>query len=535
MDFTGLNGANPMYCSLIEVGGSLAPVAVCQNVTIQLNESGEASLDPSQIDGGSTGTAITLSASKTLFTCSDVGQNSVVLTVTDSNDNTSQCTATVTVTDDHAPVISTNGDKTIESDAGTCGATVEVSATALDNCQVDDPAGVRSDGLALTDPFPVGKTTITWNTKDVNNNPATPVTQSITVTNTLPVISLLTGPTDPKLINYPVTITVEHNDNNVVNAAIKWDDATTAVQNITNPSNGSFTVEHTYTTPGVYSVVVTLTDACGAISANYQYDYIVAFDPNGGFVTGGGWIISPPGAFVADEQLSGKANFGFVAKYKKGSTVPDGNTEFQFKAGNLNFNSTAYEDMRLVIAGSKANYKGTGTINGGGNYGFMVSAIDGNILGGGGVDKFRIKIWDKNSSDAIVYDNNMGKDENDIPTTTLGGGSIVIHSSDNKNKIAHFIPEASTAAFEPVCKVYPNPFTDRLNIEFSNETDEHAKLEIYSITGSRLAILFDGNIQGGELHTVEFLPKLISSQMVFYQLVINGKTFIGKATYIERR
>jgi len=81
----------------------------------------------------------------------------------------------------------------------------------------------------------------------------------------------------------------------------------------------------------------------------------------------------------------------------------------------------------LVVTGARAQYKGTGTINGAGNYGFMLTAIDGQINGGGGMDKFRIKIWDKNNADAIIYDNQMGLDDDGNPTTTLGGGSIVIH------------------------------------------------------------------------------------------------------------
>ena len=51
------------------------------------------------------------------------------------------------------------------------------------------------------------------------------------------------------------------------------------------------------------------------------------------------------------------------------------------------------------------------------------------ISGGGGVDKFRIKIWDKNNGGAIVYDN-VKSASDDIDTANpqaLGGGSIVIH------------------------------------------------------------------------------------------------------------
>jgi hypothetical protein len=65
-----------------------------------------------------------------------------------------------------------------------------VSATAADNCSVGTPTGVRSDALGLTDPYPVGTTTITWNVTDIHGNAAVAVTQTVTVTdNEKPVIT----------------------------------------------------------------------------------------------------------------------------------------------------------------------------------------------------------------------------------------------------------------------------------------------------------------------------------------------------------
>lgn len=115
-----------------------------------------------------------------------------------------------------------------------------------------------------------------------------------------------------------------------------------------------------------------------------------------------------------------------MSKYKKGANVPTGETEFQFKAGNLNFHSSVYE--WLVVAGARAQFKGSGSINGAGDYGFMLTAIDGQVSGGGGNDKFRIKIWDKNSG-GVVYDNQVSGNAGDDadPTTIIGGGSIIIH------------------------------------------------------------------------------------------------------------
>ncbi|MDY6932458.1 MAG: hypothetical protein SVJ22_11160, partial [Halobacteriota archaeon] len=96
-------------------------------------------------------------------------------------------------------------------------------------------------------------------------------------------------------------------------------------------------------------------------------------------------------------------------------------------AAGLNFHSSSYD--WLVIAGHKAKYKGTGTINGEGNYGFMISAIDEKLTPSTDVDKFRIKIWDKDNADTIVYDNQMGDADDADATTEIQSGNIVIHKS----------------------------------------------------------------------------------------------------------
>jgi len=145
-------------------------------------------------------------------------------------------------------------------------------------------------------------------------------------------------------------------------------------------------------------------------------------------VTGGGWINSPAGAYAADASLIGKANFAFVSKYKKGATTPTGETGFQFKAAGLNFASQSYD--WLVVNGARAQYKGVGTVNETSGFGFMLTAIDGQLNGGGGTDKFRIKIWDNANGGAPVYDNQVlcaDASDNADPCTVLGGGNIIIH------------------------------------------------------------------------------------------------------------
>jgi hypothetical protein len=119
-----------------------------------------------------------------------------------------------------------------------------------------------------------------------------------------------------------------------------------------------------YVPVGVYNVCVRGTDAAGNVAIP-ECTLLAVYDPSARFVTGGGWIMSPPSAYVANTSLTGKANFGFVSKYQKGANTPTGQTEFQFKAGDLNFHSSSYE--WLVVSGTRAQYKGVGTINGAGD------------------------------------------------------------------------------------------------------------------------------------------------------------------------
>ena len=278
-----------------------------------------------------------------------------------------------------------------------------------------------------------GQYTVTVSVTD-KDGAAGSKTFTVSVANVAPVITSTTGPTGPVALTVntgtPVNLAVNFTDPGVQDShtcTFSWDDGT-ANTTMTAPGlgSGSCTITHPFKT-GVYTVVVTVVDKDGGTIIG-TIPYIVVYDPNAGFVTGGGWINSPAGAFRADQSLTGKANFGFVSKYEKGKNVPTGETEFQFQVGNLSFHSTVYE--WLVVSGPKAQYKGSGTINGIGNYGFLLTATDGDVNGGGGVDRFRIKIIDGDGG--IIYDNNYGASD-DIDTANpqaIANGSIVIHSSN---------------------------------------------------------------------------------------------------------
>lgn len=267
-------------------------------------------------------------------------------------------------------------------------------------------------------------------TADDGVNPPVSDTVDVTVGNVAPAIAI-TGPAEGSLfaVGTPVTFAADVSDagaNDALTCSIDLDLGTgsTALSGTVTGGAGTCGTSHSYAAAGVYTVTMSVADDDGGTAADTVM--IVVYDPSAGFVTGGGWISSPAGAYAADPTLTGKANFGFVSRYKKGATTPSGNTEFQFHAGGFRFHSDSYD--WLVVSGAKAQYKGTGSVNGVSGYGFLVTVTDGALSGGGGVDKFRIKVWEL-ASGTIVYDNAAGASD-DIDAANpqaISGGSIVIH------------------------------------------------------------------------------------------------------------
>jgi len=237
-------------------------------------------------------------------------------------------------------------------------------------------------------------------------------------------VNSLVAPAEPLELGTAATVTAHFaaaDNSSGRTCSFDWGDGT--FDPGIDASAAAVAVSHTYYAPGVYRITASAENVCGGVDIAV-HEFVVVYDPEGGFVTGGGWISSPAGAYTANPDFTGNANFGFVAKYKKGANVPTGNTEFQFKAGDFNFKSSSYD--WLVVAGAKARFKGSGTINGTGDYAFQLTAADGQANGGGGTDRFRIKIWSK-SGDGVIYDNQPGAPDDADATTSLGGGGIVIH------------------------------------------------------------------------------------------------------------
>jgi PKD repeat protein len=338
--------------------------------------------------------------------------------------------------------------------------------------------------------FLVGTTTVTWMVEDAAGNQST-ATQRVTITNADPVVSAITPPFSPVAINTTVSVSAVFRDNNLTEASWDWGNGTTpgTIDQMHAKIKGS----RTYSTPGVHTVTLKVTDACGKTAVS-TFRYVVVYDPNGGFVTGSGWINSPVNAYAPDPIATGTAHFGFASRYQKGVTQPAGNTNFQFKGVGLAFNSTAYE--WLVISGPQAQYKGAGTLHVESGYKFILTAGDGQVNGGVGVDRFRIKIW-KDGETVPVYDNQRGAADDASATTVIGGGSILVHGDRSKaRESADVRAEAPVAA--ATLRSFPNPFTSKTTIEFTFGREETYSLEVYDLNGRLVATLGVAKAEAGK-------------------------------------
>ena len=185
-----------------------------------------------------------------------------------------------------------------------------------------------------------------------------------------PLSSNVTATPNPLAVNTPTTLTANVDDtttggSDIASANYTIDGGTPVGMTAQDGGfdevmEGVTAMVPAFTEAGVHQLCVSGTDAAGN-TGEEDCTFLAVYDPAAGFVTGGGWIESPADACyltTACEGLTGKANFGFVSKYKKGAQTPSGNTEFQFKAGDLNFHSDSYE--WLVIASHRAQYKGVG-------------------------------------------------------------------------------------------------------------------------------------------------------------------------------
>lgn len=404
------------------------PDAFCQDVAVSADVNCQGNATAADVDNGSSdpdSDPITLALSPA--GPYGLGPNSVVLTVEDDQGGSDTCTATVTVFDDTDPSITCPTDISSECD-GADGVEVNFSVVASDNCGAPTVICIDQYGapVASGDVFPIGSTDVTCTADDGNGNTSS-CSFGVSVTSTSPSGLILTGSPLVAAVGTSVSFTATFTDNASDNHVADWDfgDGHTAQ---TDPAMSPVGEDHAFASQGIYTVNVTITDQCGNTATDSVV--VVVFDNADGFVTGGGWIRPDDGSYtedLGDVDGIGKANFGFIVKYKKGADNPDGSLEFRYRNGDINLHSvmdkSADFEWLVITSDKKIRFKGNGTVNGVEDVSFKVTAAD-NGEPGAGTDTFKIEIWTGHDFDT---ENGSGASGKHMIQGTLGGGNIKIH------------------------------------------------------------------------------------------------------------
>ncbi|MBI1226452.1 MAG: HYR domain-containing protein [Bacteroidetes bacterium] len=166
------NCTSSMSFEIMTLPDTISPIALANDLTVELNSSGIAVITPEMVDGGSTDNCGI--SSKTLdqteFGCDQVGENEVILTISDAAGNASSVTAIIMVLDEIPPTIVCP--QNIIVDNGSCSPTVDYPAPmATDNCGT--ATLTLESGPASGASFPNGETTVVWLADDGNGNTAT--------------------------------------------------------------------------------------------------------------------------------------------------------------------------------------------------------------------------------------------------------------------------------------------------------------------------------------------------------------------------
>jgi PKD repeat protein len=400
-----------------------APVftAVPQDETVESDGAGNAAELNAWLAGAAAGSAtITNNFSGLSDGCGATGSATVMWTAADECGNSATTSATFTIVDTTAPVFTAVPQDAVVSRDGN-GNTDELNAWLASVVEATDVGG----GVEITNNFTsfpygcgnTGSVTVVWTAEDACGNKAT-TSAKFTINDPTTAVTydgdMLLSTAGAPTVNANLIASLRNQSGEVPN--IDGEQVT-----FTLTADGVATIVVTaYTQDGVASAVqalepaiytVRITLGCSGLTAQ---GILVVFNPQGGFATGGGWIL--PANDGVNTHPNNRANFGFNAKYKDSN--PTGNLEFRYTDGYIDLKSTLID--QLVITGGKiVQFKGQATVNRQQGCRFFVKAIDNGEPGTN--DTFEIKIW----APGIDPESNSPYER---AAGALKGGNIQVHN-----------------------------------------------------------------------------------------------------------
>ncbi|MBI9042687.1 LamG-like jellyroll fold domain-containing protein [Lutibacter sp.] len=169
------SGNTAMCEQLVVVKDTEKPIVSCtMPFTLQLDETGNATLTAVQIDKGSSDNCeiASIKINKTAFNCEDLGANTVILTVNDKSGNIATCSTVVTIVDTTAPIVMTqNISVELDSNGHATISAEEINDGSFDACGI---ATMRLDQTTFNCPT-LEAHTITLTVSDTAGNSASEI------------------------------------------------------------------------------------------------------------------------------------------------------------------------------------------------------------------------------------------------------------------------------------------------------------------------------------------------------------------------
>jgi hypothetical protein len=276
------NSSNSSTCtSTVTVIDSTAPAALCNNLTIYLDAGSNASITAVDVDGGSTDncTISSVTATPLSFACSNLGANTVTLTVTDNSGNSSTCTSTVTVLDSIPPTTVCSNTTVYLNNAGAASiVAADVDGGSFDNCNGSVTINVAPANFTCTN---LGANTVTLTVTDSAGNSSS-CNATVTVLDTIPPVANCQNTTVYLAANGSASITMATiNNGSTDNCTISSITASTLAFacSDTGSNNVTLTVTDNSSNRSTCTAVVTVLDTISP-TANCQ-NTTVYLDING--------------------------------------------------------------------------------------------------------------------------------------------------------------------------------------------------------------------------------------------------------------
>jgi hypothetical protein len=284
---------------------------------------------------------------------------------------------------------------------------------------------------------------------------------------------------------------------------------------------------------------------------------VTVYKPAGDRVTGGGSIRPTASAGPYASIPGRRTHFGYNVKFNANGSNLQGQMNIMFvrQVGN-DVRTYQIKVSQMISLGvnvtdpnrktsnfvAKANLKELSNNNAtiASNCGLFINMIDRGEPGAN--DSISIALTTATNRPPTVLNNILYASSwisNSVKQMILNNGNLLVHSGfslkvDAPEEEEPMLAIETESSTQILSLAYPNPFTEKATILFSvPQNGNRTTVEVFTVTGSRVATLFDSNTDSGIEYRTEFGAANLAEGIYTYRItsgdhVVNGKLVLIK-------